>query len=98
MSDNVEKLRAALYRVMIGGNHLATWRSDRWPDYDLDGLTREQQCENALRILGATPEYDMWVCWSLIMQVRDEVVGPLPPLPVPGLAHSADEDNETRSR
>lgn len=60
-------------RLLTCGNHIATYRTDRWPDYQLDGLTRDQQCEHALRNLGATQEYDMWCCWSGMMQVRDEI-------------------------
>ncbi len=71
LSAQNEKLRAALEQCMRGGNHLATYKTARWPEYKLDGLTREEQAENALRILGATREYDMWCCWSAIMQARD---------------------------
>lgn len=70
--DN-ERMRQALNRVMIAGNHIANWRDLNWPDYPLDGLTRDQQCELALRTLGATRQYDMWCCWSAIMQVRDSL-------------------------
>ncbi len=66
-------LRAAMQHLLICGNHIATHRTDRWPDYKLDGLTREQQVENALRVLGATQDYDMWCCWSGMMQTRDEL-------------------------
>jgi hypothetical protein len=69
----IERQRAALERMMIGGNHLATYRSAQWPDYRLDGLERDQQCEHALRSLGATWRYDMWCCWSAIMQARDSL-------------------------
>lgn len=63
-------MQAALERVMIAGNHIATYRTYRWPDYKPDGLTREQHCERALRTLGDGREYDMWCCWSGIMQAR----------------------------
>lgn len=66
------RLRAALDRLLVAGNHIATYRTEQWPDYALDGLTREQQCEYALRTLGACRDYDMWCCWSAMMQVRDE--------------------------
>ena len=72
----VDSLRAALEQVFIAGNHIATYRSDRWPDYPLDGLTRDQQCEHALRTLGAGRDYDMWCCWSSMMQVRDSLPHP----------------------
>ena len=68
------EIRAAIDRVLIGGNHLASYSSE-WPSWQLDGLTRAQQCENALRFLGATKDYDMWCCWSAIMQERDTLTG-----------------------
>ena len=71
--SEIERLQEAVDRMMIGGNHIATYRSARWPDYPLDGLTRDQQCEHALRMLGAGRDYDMWCCWSAMMQVRDDL-------------------------
>lgn len=68
------RLAVIIDRLLIAGNHIANWRKDSWPGYQLDGLTREQQCENALRKLGATQEYDTWVCWSGMMQARDDYV------------------------
>ena len=68
--DN-DLLREAINGVMVAGNHIATYRSDCWPNYPLDGLTRDQQCEQALRRLGAGRDYDMWCCWSAMMQIRD---------------------------
>ena len=68
----IERLCNALDRVMIANNHIANHRTDRWPAYPLDGLTRAQQCDHALRVLGAGRDYDMWCCWSAIMQIRDE--------------------------
>ncbi|MDE2096885.1 MAG: hypothetical protein KGL39_06520 [Patescibacteria group bacterium] len=71
--QEIERLRAGVDRLFVAGNHIATWRTERWPDYPLDGLTRDQQCEHALRTLGAGRDYDMWCCWSAMMQVRDEL-------------------------
>lgn len=65
----VLELAQALDKALVCGNHIATHRTDRWPDYKLDGLTRDQQCESALRTLGAGQEYDMWCCWSGMMQI-----------------------------
>jgi hypothetical protein len=69
----IKRLHAGLDRLLIAGNHIASYRSDRWPDYLSDGLTRDQQCEHALRTLGAGCDYDMWCCWSAMMQIRDEL-------------------------
>jgi len=71
--DDLAKAEAQIERLLIAGNHIATWRGERWPAYPLDGLTRDQQCESALRLLGAGKDYDMWCCWSAMMQVRDEL-------------------------
>ena len=71
--DN-DLLSEAINGVMVASNHIAVHRSDRWPNwpnYPLDGLTRDQQCEHALRTLGAGRDYDMWCCWSAMMQIRD---------------------------
>lgn len=61
-----ERLTAALDRCLVGGNHIATYRTDRWPEIGSDH-------EHALRILCATPEYDMWCCWNAIMQARNSI-------------------------
>lgn len=71
LQNQVTTLRTSIDRLLVCGNHIALYRTDRWPDYKLDGLTRDQQCEHALRILGATQDYDMWCCWSGMMQERD---------------------------
>lgn len=68
----IHRLQATVDRLLTAGNHIATYRTEAWPDYRLDGLTRDQQCESALRTLGAGREYDMWCCWSAMMQTRDD--------------------------
>lgn len=71
--DLVERLQAAIDQLLTCGNHIAIYRTDQWPAYELGGLTRKQQCESALRILGASRDYDMWCCWSVMMQTRDAI-------------------------
>ena len=66
----VAGMELAIERMLTGGNHLALYSAD-WPAWQLDGLTRSQQCESALRVMGAGKDYDMWCCWSEIMQARD---------------------------
>lgn len=64
LRQRVADLTQALERVMIGGNHLATYAAaGNWPAPDTDP-------EGALRILCATKEYDMWCCWREIMLAR----------------------------
>lgn len=59
-------LRAAIERMAIGCNHIATYRTDRWPDYGTDH-------EIVLEKLGAGREYDMWCCWNAHMCARDAI-------------------------
>jgi hypothetical protein len=64
-SDSGEDaLVEALERVLIGGNHLGTYRTDKWPAPSVEPLV-------ALEAIGAGPSYDMWCCWATIMQARD---------------------------
>lgn len=70
-AEIIERQQAALDRLLTCGNHIALYRTEIWPDYRLDGLTRTQQCESALRVMGAGRDYDMWCCWSGMMQERD---------------------------
>jgi hypothetical protein len=58
-----ERLRAALGRVMVGGNHLAT----------IIGATHPQtgsHYEAALQFYGPGHQYEAWCCWNAIMQAR----------------------------
>jgi hypothetical protein len=63
LRDEIERLRAACERMMIGGNHIALYKTDRWPDPGTD-------CLVALETLHAGREYDMWCCWNAIMCAR----------------------------
>jgi len=54
-----------LSRLFIAGNHLATYRTGKWPHHDTPSA-------DALEIIGAGRDYDTWVVWSAIMQLRDE--------------------------
>ena len=61
-----DELLAALDLVMVGGNHIATYRTDRWPGHGTEPA-------DALEKLGAGQEYDMWCCWAAIMTARAAV-------------------------
>jgi hypothetical protein len=65
LREDNERLRAALERTQIGVNHIALYRTDRWPDYGTDNMV-------ALEKLGAGQEYDMWCCWNAAMCARAE--------------------------
>ena len=60
----IERLKAACNQMMIGGNHIATYRTNRWPDYGTEHHL-------VIEALGAGQEYDMWCCWNAIMCARD---------------------------
>lgn len=66
--EEIERLQAANEKMAIGVNHIANWRTDKWPDYGTD-------CMAALERLGAGREYDMWCCWNAAMCARDELEG-----------------------
>ena len=62
-ADRIEQLEAALQRVMIGGNHLAT----------IIGTTHPQAGTHhagALEFYGPGQQYDAWCCWNAIMAAR----------------------------
>ena len=59
-----ERLHEIIERMGIGVNHIATYRTDKWPDYGTP-------CDAALEKLGAGREYDMWCCWNAAMCARD---------------------------
>ena len=62
-ADRIEQLEAALQKVMIGGNHLAT----------IIGATHPQAGTHpagALEFYGNGHQYDAWCCWNAIMAAR----------------------------
>lgn len=64
---NIRAWHDAVERILIGGNHIATHRTDSWPAV---GTPHEA----ALEKLGAGKDYDMWCCWNAMMQSRDALV------------------------
>ena len=59
----IAQLEAALQKVMIGGNHLAT----------IIGATHPQAGTHpagALEFYGPGHQYDAWCCWNAIMVAR----------------------------
>lgn len=61
--DEIEKLRAALKSVMVGGNHLACVIG---PNH----LLHTASYEDALKHYGPGVIYDVWCCWKNIMEAR----------------------------
>lgn len=66
LQAEIVRLKKAVERMGIGVNHIATYRTDAWPDYGTSPLS-------ALDKLGAGQEYDMWCCWNAAMCVRDDL-------------------------
>jgi hypothetical protein len=69
LRTEIEMLRAAVQRMLVGGNHLAAHIDFRGPHY---GCHHEE----GLEYYGAGPAYDMWCCWKAIMTARDEIERP----------------------
>jgi len=59
----IERLRAALQSVMVGGNHLACVIG---PNH----LLHTASYEDALKHYGPGDIYDVWCCWKNIMKAR----------------------------
>jgi hypothetical protein len=59
----IARLRAALERVMVGGNHLAVWLPEPCPPIETEPLV-------ALEQIGSGIHYDVWCGWRAIMQSR----------------------------
>lgn len=57
-------LKAAVEKMLIGGNHLATHIDPEGPDWHEDHSL-------ALDFYEAGPAYDAWCCWRAIMQARE---------------------------
>lgn len=58
------ELRAALDKVMIGGNHVALLIGAFHPPYTASH-------DEALKHYGAGDQYEAWCCWRTIMEARD---------------------------
>ena len=63
-----ERLRAALVRVMIGGNSLALIIGADHPPY---GTSYDE----ALAHYGGGVKYEAWCCWNAIMEARTALSG-----------------------
>lgn len=59
----ITRLRAALERVMIGGNHLGLVIGADHPPAGTDWAA-------ALNHYGPGDKYEVWCCWNEIMQAR----------------------------
>lgn len=71
----MEQLEGALERALTGGNHLANVLiRNIGPDF-ADKYPPDMPPEEALRWLCATDTYDVWCCWSAIMQARNVIGG-----------------------
>jgi hypothetical protein len=57
--------------IMVGGDHLANVLISKLGPNFAEKVPSDLDAESALRILCATPEYDVWCCWAAIMRARD---------------------------
>ena len=71
MMNKLQKVQEALERVLIGGNHLATVLIKNVGADFADKCPPDMEHEDALRILCATDEYEIWCCWNAIMNARE---------------------------
>ena len=69
--NKLQKVKEALERVLIGGNHLATVLIKNVGADFADKCPPDMEHEDALRILCATDEYEIWCCWNAIMNARE---------------------------
>jgi len=68
LKNRIEKLEAALRKVLIGGNHVALLIGVGHP---LHTVTHEK----ALAHYGAGDAYEAWCCWKTIMDARKALEG-----------------------
>ncbi len=66
MRTEIVRQSAAIERMLIGGNHLATYHKSYWPPVRSDPTL-------ALETIGAGMEYDVWCCWNAIMCARNDL-------------------------
>ncbi len=65
-----QHLLSALDGVLVGGNHLANILIGKLGGAFASKYPPEMEPEDALRMLCATDEYDIWCCWRSIMLAR----------------------------
>lgn len=61
---------SALNDVMVGGNHLASILVGKLGGDFATKYPSDLDPQDALRLLSATIEYDVWCCWAAIMRAR----------------------------
>jgi len=67
-ADRIEKLEAALQKVMIGGNHVALLIGVGPPPHT-------STHEKALMHYNGGDAYEAWCCWKTIMEARKALEG-----------------------
>jgi hypothetical protein len=66
-----ERMREALEKALIGGNHIASQLIGRLGGGFSEDYPPDMDSETVLTRLGPTVEYDMWCAWSAGMQARE---------------------------
>lgn len=78
-ADGRDRLREALAKVMIGGNHLASVLLGHPKPHPPAGASHEE----ALTCYGAGDAYEVWCCWRAIMAASALLETPLEPADAP---------------
>lgn len=60
----------ALEKILVGGNHLASALTGIFGDHLPPYGTDFNEARNAFT---NSDDYDLWVCWAVIMRVRDSL-------------------------
>lgn len=64
LEEENNRLRTALTKIMVGGNHVALLIGADHPPHTASH-------EEALEHYGAGDKYEAWCCWRTIMEARD---------------------------
>lgn len=70
LRQRVKELEEALDLTMIGGNHLANVLIKNLGATFPERTPYDMAPDDALRIICATDNYDIWCCWSALMRAR----------------------------
>jgi len=68
---DLQKVKKALERILVGGNHLSTALGNSEKGDICQQYPYTMCSEEVLEKMGYCNEYEMWVCWSIMMQERE---------------------------
>lgn len=70
-ADRLERYQTALKSMLIGGNHLANVLIGRLGPGFAKEFPPTREPDEALRLMGAGDDYEVWCCWRAIMLARN---------------------------